>query len=148
VVLDESGFATVPNVPRAGSPTGEPRAADAGVTRHRLNVIGVLDEANGEVTYALSPKGFTSQEVMALIEGLAASAKAPPTLVVFAHARIDHSFEAETVPVMRAPAHLDPSVRENHSILPVRRALPSPPLSVMDRNASFMKLRTKTFFDL
>jgi hypothetical protein len=89
-------------VQRAWSPTGEPHTAEASVTRHRLNVLGALDGATGEVTYALSPKGFTRTEVAAFIDGLASAAEAPLTLVVLDNARIHHGFEPETLDCRRS----------------------------------------------
>ncbi|MGL4995348.1 MAG: transposase [Deefgea sp.] len=41
--MDESGFATIPNVLRNWSPRGKPHTADAGAYRKRVNVLGALN---------------------------------------------------------------------------------------------------------
>lgn len=96
--LDESGFATIPNVPRAWSPLGQPHAADASASRHRVNVIGALEYAAGQVRYEVSRTSIRREAVTAFIDGLAVQAEAPLTVVVLDNAPIHHDF---------APAALD-----------------------------------------
>jgi hypothetical protein len=54
--LDESGFSNRPNVQRAWAPKGQPHAADASGSHRRVNVIGALDWATGQVWHHLHEK--------------------------------------------------------------------------------------------
>jgi transposase len=95
--LDESGFATVPNVPRAWSPLGRPHHAEAGVSRHRVNVLGALEYGTGRLVYELSRTSIRREAVTAFIDGLAARAEAPLTIVVLDNATIHRNFDAKTL---------------------------------------------------
>lgn len=92
--LDESGFSTIPNVQRSWSPKGKPHAADASVARQRVNVVGALDYATGEIWYDLHGQSVKRDAVVNLIDRIARrEQRVPLTLVVLDNARIHHHFD-------------------------------------------------------
>lgn len=94
--LDESGFATVPNVQRAWSPLGQAHEAEAGVSRQRINVIGALDYASGQLCYDLHEGSVRREQVVAFIDRLAQQATAMPlTLIVLDNASTHHGIPQE-----------------------------------------------------
>lgn len=94
--LDESGFANIPNVQRAWAPKGKPHAADASVPRHRVNVVGALDYASGQVWHDLHEQTVNRNAVVALIDRIAQrEQRSPLTIVVLDNARIHHAIDQE-----------------------------------------------------
>lgn len=94
--LDESGFATVPNVQRAWSPLGQPHEAEAGVSRQRINVIGALDYATGKVCHDLHEGSVRREHVVDFIERLVQQVQAMPlTLIVLDNASMHHGIPQE-----------------------------------------------------
>jgi transposase len=87
----------VPNVSRAWSPLGHPHAADASVSRRRVNVIGALDYAAGQLVFEVSRTSLRREAVTAFIDGLAAQAEASLTVVVLDNAPIHHDFDPVTL---------------------------------------------------
>jgi hypothetical protein len=94
--LDESGFSTIPNVQRAWSPKGKPHVADASVARQRVNVVGALDYATGEIWYDLHGQSVKRNAVVDLIDRIAQrEQRMPLTLVVLDNARIHHHIDPQ-----------------------------------------------------
>lgn len=94
--LDESGFSNIPNVQRAWSPKGKPHTADASASRQRVNVIGALDFAAGNVWYDLHGQSIKRNAVVELIDRIAQrEQRMPLTLVVLDNATIHHNFEPQ-----------------------------------------------------
>jgi transposase len=94
--LDESGFSNLPNVQRAWAPKGQPHAADASGPRRRVNVIGALDWATGQVWHHLHEQTVNRAAVIDLIDGIARrEQRMPLTLVVLDNARIHHGIGQE-----------------------------------------------------
>lgn len=92
--LDESGFSTIPNVQRSWSPKGKPHAADASIARQRVNVVGALDYASGEIWYDLHGQSVKRDAVVKLIDRISQrEQRMPLTLVVLDNARIHHHFD-------------------------------------------------------
>jgi hypothetical protein len=69
--LDESGFCTIPNVQRAWNPKGKPHTANASLARQRVNVVGALDYATGEVWHEVHTQSIRRNAVVALIDRIA-----------------------------------------------------------------------------
>lgn len=96
--LDESGCSNVPNVQRAWSPKGHVHAAEAGVPRQRVNVIGALDYATGEVWYDLHEQTVRRENGVRCIDRIAQQAQDKPlTLVVLDNASMHHDIDPEQV---------------------------------------------------
>lgn len=96
IYLDESGFATLPNVQRAWSPLGQPHEADASAARQRVNVIGALDYATGQVCYDLHDRSIRREQVTAFMDRIAQQAPAMPlTLIVLDNASMHHDIPQE-----------------------------------------------------
>jgi transposase len=92
--LDESGFATIPNVQRAWAPKGKPHAADASAARQRVNVVGALDYAAGKLWYNLHGQSVKRTAVVELIDRIARrEQRMPLTLVVLDNAKIHHNID-------------------------------------------------------
>ena len=92
--LDESGFSTIPNVQRSWSPKGKPHTADASIARQRVNVVGALDYATGEIRYDLHGQSVKWDVVVNLIDRIyQREQRMPLTLVVLDNARIHHHFD-------------------------------------------------------
>ena len=90
--LDESGFATQPQVQRAWSPRGQPHRADGGAYRKRINVLGALNYRSGRLDYELYAHSVKQVDVTAFLQRLAESATPErTTLVVLDNARIHHA---------------------------------------------------------
>jgi hypothetical protein len=94
--MDESGFATIPNVQRSWSPLGKPHVADAGTYRKRVNVLGALNYRTGMLEYDLHSGSVKQAEVEKFIQRLAVQSDSERiTLVVLDNARIHHAIEQE-----------------------------------------------------
>jgi hypothetical protein len=94
--LDESGFCNRPNVQRAWGPKGKPHAADASTSRQRINVIGALDYATGELWYDLHSASVKRHAVVDLIDRIAQrEQRMPLTIVVLDNAKIHHHIDPE-----------------------------------------------------
>lgn len=94
--LDESGFANIPNVQRAWAPRGKPHAADASVPRKRVNVVGALDYASGQVWHDLHEQTVRREAVIGLIDRIAQrEQRMPLTIVVLDNAKIHHGINPE-----------------------------------------------------
>ena len=94
--MDESGFATIPNVQRSWSPLGKPHVADAGTYRKRVNVLGALNYRTGMLEYDLHSGSVKEAEVEKFIQRLAQQSDPNRiTLVVLDNARIHHAIEQE-----------------------------------------------------
>lgn len=92
--LDESGFSNIPNVQRAWSPKGQPHQADASTPRGRINVIGALDWATGNVWHHLQEQTVKRKSVVDFIDRIAKREERKPlTLVVLDNARIHHGMD-------------------------------------------------------
>lgn len=90
--MDESGFATIPNVRRSWSPRGKPHTADAGTYRKRVNVLGALNYHTGQLEYDLHSGSVKQAEVEAFLQRLAEQSDPERiTLVVLDNARIHHA---------------------------------------------------------
>lgn len=87
--LDESGFSNRPSVQRAWAPKGKPHAADASVSRRRVNVVAALDWATGQVGHHLHEQTVNRAGVVDLIDRIARrEQRLPLILVVLDNARI------------------------------------------------------------
>lgn len=94
--LDERGFSNFPNVQQAWTPKGKPHAADASVSRRRVNVIGALDWATGQVWHHLHEQTVNRAAVIDLIDYIARhKPRLPLTLVVLDNTRIHHGIDQE-----------------------------------------------------
>jgi transposase len=94
--LDESGFCTIPNVQRAWNPKGKPHTADASLPRHRVNVVGALDYATGQLWHAVHTQSIRRQAVVELIDRIAQrEQRLPLTIVVLDNATIHHGIDQE-----------------------------------------------------
>jgi hypothetical protein len=92
--FDESGFSNIPNVQSAWAPKGKPHTADAGVSRHRVNVVGALDFATGELWYDLHTPSVNRSAVVNLIDRIAKRPQPMPlTIVVLDKASTHHHID-------------------------------------------------------
>ena len=92
--FDESGFSNIPNVQSAWAPKGKPHTADAGVSRHRVNGVGALDFATGELWYDLHPPSVNRSAVVNLIDRIAKRPQPMPlTIVVLDNASTHHHID-------------------------------------------------------
>lgn len=83
-------------MPRAWNPKGKPHTADAGLTHQRVNVVGVLDYATGEVWHEVHTQSIRRQAVVELIDRLAQREQQMPlTIVVLDNAAIHHGIDPE-----------------------------------------------------
>lgn len=95
--LDECGFANLPNVQRSWSPKGQPHEAEAGVSRQRVNVVGALDYATGQLWHDVHDTTVRRENVVSLIERIARQEdRKPLTLVVLDNATMHHGIAPET----------------------------------------------------
>lgn len=93
--LDESGFSNIPNVQRSWSPKGQPHQTDAGAPRGRVNVIGALDWATGNVLHHIQEQTVKRKSVVEFIDRIAKREEGKPlTLVVLDNARIHHGIDS------------------------------------------------------
>jgi transposase len=98
--MDESGFATLPNVQRSWSPIGKPHCADAGDYRKRINVLGALDYRTGHLEYDLHMTNVTQKEVKDFLQRLAErSDPKRMTVIVLDNARIHHAITQEQLDI-------------------------------------------------
>lgn len=94
--LDESGFANIPNVQHAWNPKGQPHAADASLSRKRVNVVGALEYASGQLWHELHTQSIRREAVVGLIDRLAQrEQRMPLTIVVLDNATIHHHIDPQ-----------------------------------------------------
>lgn len=98
--MDESGFATLPNVQRSWSPIGKPHCADAGDYRKRINALGAYDYRTGQLEYDLHLGSVTQKEVQDFLQRLAEkSAPKRTTILILDNARIHHAISQEQLDI-------------------------------------------------
>jgi transposase len=94
--LDERGFFNVPNVQRAWAPKGKSHAADASVPHRRVNVVGALSLATGQVWHHLHEQTVNRAAVIDLVECIIRhEQRLPLTLVVLNNTRIHYGIDQE-----------------------------------------------------
>ena len=97
--MDEAGMSNIPNVQRAWSPLSKPHAADASVSRGRVNVLGALNYGANTLVHTLHQGSVKRDKIVAFIDTLAQqnSASGKPIIVVLDNASIHKNIDKEKI---------------------------------------------------
>lgn len=95
IFVDESGFASTPNVQRAWAPHRQPHTTIAVGHSKRVSVIGALDAVSNHLDFDTVQTTVTRERVVAFLDRISQESDGRPMFVVLDNAAIHHHIDPD-----------------------------------------------------